>query len=501
VNPTRPNTVKNLSLYMLDQALQMAIPVVTVPIFARLIAPAHYGVLDMLTLVMILGIGLGNWGLHASLERFYFDYAASRAKQIRLLETVVAFSGLCFLVVLAVILIFREPLAAWLTAADGWGWLMVLALASGFLNHLSTFFFRFFRNDEQALAYVKYDLVTLGVMTALSLYLVVVQGCGIWGLVLGPLVSRAVVLGLFFVRFRIVPLRIDWSILKECWLYGWPLMARVFTGVINTTVSKFMVGAMVSMAALGIFGRAQAVADAVWLLMTTVQNVYSPKWSRVLFGIDKGGAAALSALFVDYVAIIIGPAVLLVLFSGEIIGVLLPEPYRPAIPLIIGLALYYTLLTFGKLYSPVSAYLKMSKFDGACMFVSNLVNIGLNLVLIPALGAAGSVMATCAIGFAVTALGIVVYDHYYRIPFQKAKLAALYGGLFACAAAALVCYYGVVPYGEGLGLRVLLGIGYAAIWLKVVGVHRVRALVASLRRPTPSSIHPSEKEVVRENLP
>ena len=107
--------LKNLSLYMVTTALQTVVPVLTVPIFTRLIHREQYGVLYMLQIAMIVGIGLGNWGLANAFERFFFAYAGSRAKQLRLLGTLVAFTLACFAVVFGVLLLTRNPLAAYLT--------------------------------------------------------------------------------------------------------------------------------------------------------------------------------------------------------------------------------------------------------------------------------------------------------------------------------------------------------------------------------------------------
>lgn len=476
-------TLRNLSLYLVAQGAQMAVPLATVPIFTRLINPEHYGVLDMLQIVMVIGIGMGNWGLLSAYERYFFAYADSEEKQRRLLGSVVGFSVLCFVAVFVALFALRHVLAVSLTGSEEWAWLLVIIMATGILSHLNSFFQTYFRNSEQAGPCIAYDLVGLGLSMGVSLVLVIAYQYGIWGLVVGGLAGRAVVFSLYLSRFGTTALRIDWAILKENLAYGWPLMTKVLSGVINITVDKFLVGTLVSLAALGVYGRAQAIAVAVFMMMTTVQNVYSPKWSRVLFGIDPGAAKALGMLFTDYVAIIIGPPLLFVLFSSEIVGVLLPEPYRPAIPLIIGLVVYYVILAFGKLVGTVGAFLKMTRFIGVLALVSNLVNIGLNIVLIPRYGAAGAVVVTCLVGLAFTALCMVVYGGRYRIQYEKVKLGVLYGGLLACAVLALVCYYGALTYWHGLALRIALGAIMTLLWVKVVGVKRLRQIITMLLQP------------------
>ncbi|MBE3038398.1 MAG: oligosaccharide flippase family protein, partial [Chloroflexi bacterium] len=437
--------------------------------------------LEMVQIIMVVAIGFGNWGLMTAFNRFFFDYAASREKQIRLLQTVVTFTVLCFMVVFVAVFFLRDWLAGYLTGTDGWAWFLIAVLASGFLNHVIGFFFAYLRCSESASSYVKYDLSLLVITTAISLALVL-DHRGIWGLVLGALVARVLVFVLFAARYRLLRPRLDLPILKECLLYGWPLMAHVLTSILNLSVDKYMVGTMVSLASVGVYGRAQTIAGAVWLLMMAVLNVYTPKWNRMIFGIDPGGPRGLMALFLDYMAIIIVPPIILVLFSREIVGILLPELYHDAIPMVIGLTGYYLVLALSVLMGPIGNYLKMTRWMGLEAILTNAAHIGLNLVLIPRWGALGSVVATCGVGVVFTALEIYIYGRKYPLPFEKAKLAAFYGGYLVCGVAAYLCYRDTIAYGPGLALRLILAAAFAGLWLKVVGVHRARALLAELRR-------------------
>lgn len=483
MKPSPTNTARNLSLYLAAQGLQVAVPLVTVPVFTRFVSPEEYGVLDMLQIVMILGLGLGNWGLSNAFDRFFFAFAGSRDRQARLLRTLVTFTSLVFLAVFAAVFGLRGWLTERLAGSDAWSGLLLIILATGFLNHLNSFFFAFFRNSEAAGSFVACDAAMLGVTTALGLVLVAAGGYGIWGIVLGSLVGRGLLFTVFFFRFGLHRLQVDGGMLKECLAYGWPLMAHVLPGLLNNVASKFMVGAIVSLGALGVYGRADGIAAMVFMIMTTVQHVYAPRWNKVLFGLEAGGARALAALFTDYVSLVIVPACGLVLFGWEAIRLLMPEPYHGAVPLVIGLALHYQALAFGKLLGSIGAYLSMSRYMGAMALAANAANIALNLVLIPRLGALGAVLSTVTLGVGTTLITGVVYGRRYAVPYEAGKLARLYGGLVLCGAAGLACYYEALPYAQGLVLRVMVGLGFLALWLSVVGVHRVRALWESLRRP------------------
>ena len=263
-----------MSLYTLGQVLNMLVPVCMIPIFTRLIGPAQYGVWDMLMVAMIVAVGLGNWGLHTAFDRFFFAYATDDQKRKKLLGSLVGFSSLCLLGICCIAFALRGYLSIKLTGVETWGTLLVVVVASGVFRHLGTFFMLFYRNTEQAGSYVKYDLIRLGIATALALIMIVGFRLGILGLASSLLIANA---GIFFALAWKFGIRnsfaIDFPILKECLGFSWPLMTKVFMGVLNSTIDKYMVGIIVSMSVLGIYGRANAIAYMVFALMVSVYNV------------------------------------------------------------------------------------------------------------------------------------------------------------------------------------------------------------------------------------
>jgi len=475
VSKSRPSMFKNLSLYMVTTAVQVVLPVLTVPIFTRLIHKEQYGILDMLQIAVIFGVGCGNWGLVSAFERYFFAYAESRAKQLRLLGTLVAFTLACFAVVFGVLLLTRNPLVAYLTEQAGWGPLLLMAFAAGCLNHVNSFFFSFYKNAERAVPYVVFTVARVLVSIGLSLGLVI-GGHGIWGIVIGQLVAQGLVLIAFVARIGLLKMSFDLAIFKECFHYAWPLMARVLIGLIPITVDKFMLGKMRSMGELGVYGRAQALAFFLFTLMTTVQNVYAPKWSQRLFKLE-GSDRSLGSLFTEYVCIIIVPAVLLGLFAREVVIVMMPPEYHGAVPVVMLLTLFYALLAFGKLIGPVGAYLKMTRFMAAMSAVSMIGNVALNYLLIPRYGGLGAALATCITGLGTTVAAMAVYSRRQHVGYEKGKLMLLYGGLFACVLVAGACMWLRLSLGVGLAVKGAALAGFMIMLLRIIGYETIRRTV------------------------
>jgi O-antigen/teichoic acid export membrane protein len=217
--------------------------------------------------------------------------------------------------------------------------LLLVFVGTGCLNHVNSFFCIYFMNAEKAGSYALYEAGRAILVAGLSLGLVAGLGYGLWGLVVPSLAIQAVLLGVFLVRFGLVRPGIDLGMLKEMFLYGWPLGAMIFAGIITTNVDRLMLGKMLpedkAMGVLGVYGRAQGLAIVLFLFMTTVQNVYAPRWNKILFQIEGQGPRSLAALFTEYVCLVIVPAAMLALFCQEIVRVMTPPAYHGMTPLVI----------------------------------------------------------------------------------------------------------------------------------------------------------------------
>ena len=475
------STLKNISFYGISQALNIAVPICTIPIFTRFISPDEYGVMDMLTIVMIVGVGLGNWGLHAAFDRYFFAYSKDAQKQKRLLGSLVGFSTLCLLGVCCGAFALRGYLSARLTGAAGWGLLLIMLLASGAFRHLLTFFLLSYRNEERADQYVKYDLFRLFVTTALALVFVVIFRYGVFGIAMSVFIANTAIFLALVMKFGIYRcFTIDLAILRECLHFSWPLIGKVFLGVVNVTIDKYMIGILISMAALGVYGRANGIAYVVFALMCSSFNVYFPKWNKILFGTSSDNKT-LGQLFTDHACLTSLPALFLILFSHEVVRILLPVAYRSSGPLVVVLAFYYSLLAFGQIQGIVINYLKMTKFGMLVHFFRYGLNVVLNLILIPRFGAMGAAFATLTVGIIHMSILAMVLSRKYAINYERKKLAVLYGVLLCCTAVSLCSQWSVVPYVRGLVLRiVLLGV-FILVWARAIGPGRI---VATARNVT-----------------
>lgn len=462
----------------------------TMPIFTRKITPTQYGILAMLGVVATLGIGLSNWGMLTAFNRYFFAYGREPEKQKRLLGTVLTFSLVCLAVIYVPVIVYRDWLSQYQTGSVQWSGLLLIVFASLGLNHVNGILFQYFKDAERAGASSIFELTRLVLNTGCSLLLVAGFNMGITGLALGGLTSQFIVMLAMVSRFRLADLRPDMRILGTCLAFGWPLMAKVAVNLLNICIDRQMIGKLKSMTDVGLYDRAQAISILVFVFMTTVQNVYGPRWNKRIFQLPDADERSLASLFTEYVCLIVVPAAALVAFCQEAVHILMPPTYRNAVPLIIILAVYYSMLAFGKLSGPVANYLKMTKFVAMTMVGSYFANIGLNFLFIPKYGPFGAVVATCIGGLGSTLLVGWVMQRRYHIAFQWRPLCLLYGGLILFSLMSGLTFYEKLPYWPSLVLRSLLFAGYMVMWIRIVGWGMIRGII--LRGMTGVGLRPPD---------
>lgn len=136
---------------------------------------------------------------------------------------------------------------------------------------------------------------------------------------------------IFLLRTRAISLKVDRNLLEKTLAYG----IRTYPGVvgewINMRLGQLLVAAMLSAAALGIYSIAVMVSESLWLASYAMAAVVFP----VASSRSAEDAAELTARAARVaVALLLAGAVLLFVFSAQLIAFLVGSLFAEAIPLL-----------------------------------------------------------------------------------------------------------------------------------------------------------------------
>lgn len=194
------------------------------------------------------------------------------------------------------------------------------------------------------------------------------------------------------------PLLPDWKLLREMLLYSTPMIPAILAWSINTSIDKYMIIAFVGMGANGIYSAAHRIPT----LLSTATGIFLQAWQ--LSAIHNSEAKDEDAYYTN---------VYRALHVVGLCGCFLIIPLSKIFSVILFDSAYYTawqaipLLTISAFFSTTSGFLAAAfrahmkpKNLFSSVAIGALVNIVLNLLLIPRFGIIGAATAT-AISFAV----------------------------------------------------------------------------------------------------
>jgi len=227
---------------------------------------------------------------------------------------------------------------------------------------------------------------------------------------------------------------------------SYPLTPRIFLGVIGTQFDKYMIGLLATVGGVGIYSIGQRVSNTIFMFMTAIQNVFSPHVYKKMFDMKEKGGEAIGKYLTPFAYVCISVALLVSLFSEEIISILTPPSYHGAIDIVIILSMFYGFMFFGKLNGNQLIFTKKTHITSLLTMVSIGLNVGFNIPFIMKWGTIGAAWGTLSAGLISGCIFFMVSQHYYEIKWEYKKLGAIFFIFFASAILMILMRHFFVAY-------------------------------------------------------
>jgi O-antigen/teichoic acid export membrane protein len=412
------------AIYGLGQASQQLLALLTLPIFARLLSPADYGMLETLATVTAVTTIIASLSLATGMHRRYFDYSAEQAAERRnVIVTTLTAVGLFDLVLLAVTAPFCEPIMRYLQGGPGSGQLLLISLltaVSGIWLGLCQEVHRLTRRPWHFTAVaVTNSLMWMGC----GLYYVYWAKAGVLGYVWGGLLAVLLTLpiSLWTIR-RELRGRPDRADLIDMLQVSLPWIPTAASAWLMGLADRLVLNHWVDLTQIGYYGVGQKTTRLIGLLLMAFGSAWSP-FIFSLFSEDPQRERQVRARITTlYLAALGFAGVVLTGLAPEIITVLASAKFLPAVAVVAPLCI--SQIGYGLTTTTMTALSLVKKTGHIATFslITGILNVGLNLVLVPSYGTVGSAWAT-AISFAV--LNVLYYrmtQKLYPTPFEPRRL-------------------------------------------------------------------------------
>ncbi len=202
---------------------------------------------------------------------------------------------------------------------------------------------------------------------------------------------------------------------------SWPLIFSGIVGMIYLRIDQVMLGQMKGSAEVGIYSAAVRLAEVWYFIPMAI-------YSSVLPGIVEARAISeelfyshLQKLYNLMAMIAYLIAVPVTFLAGWVVVVLFGASYAKAGPMLAVLIWAGLFVNLGVARSAFLNTMNWTKVHFITVFLGSIVNVGLNLLLIPVYGGMGAVIASCAAYWFATHGACFVYRPLHKTGYMLTK--------------------------------------------------------------------------------
>ena len=440
---------RHSAIYGIGGLVSRVIAVLLLPIYTRYLTPDDYGQIEtLLALTTVMGLVL-RAGITSAFFRFYFDVDDDEGR-LRVLRTSFWFTmgggtlGLLLLLALAgpvSTVLFGTEDAADLVRASG-----VALWATVNYEQLTALF----RVEERSVAFVCASLANVFLTIGLTLLLVVVYEKGALGVIVGNFSGTLIVyLALLGYRREQLGLQFDRGLLREMNRFGIPLVPTALFLWVTNFSDRFFLVKLADVAEAGLYSVGVRIASAMVLLLTAFRLA----WPAFAYSIeDEREARRTYAYVLTYLTVVTAwVALALTLLSPWIVDLLAAHEFAESSRVVGPLA--FSTVSYGA-YIVVAIGVgraRRTQFNWVVTGLAALVNVALNLALIPPYGMIGAAIATVA-AYTTMAVGMAWWSQrIYPVPYQWRRV-----GTAALAAVALATVGKLVGGGLPVAFALIL---------------------------------------------
>jgi O-antigen/teichoic acid export membrane protein len=416
----------------------LAINILLLPVFTRVLSPDEYGVFTLLLVFEALLKPALRCGLDGAFLRHYFEERTDRGR--RSLSTTVLVFAVGLNVAALLLLWPAGPLLTRLfVGSSQYVPAIRLVALNTALSNLVFLPLAQFRAEERAALVGTLNFARSLATVIARLVLVVGLRLGVTGMPLADVVvTSALALALSFPLVRMLRGRFSLPVLRDVLRYGFP---QVPNGVLNQVMSqadRYVTGVYLPFDQTGIYGIGSTMASVLKLFPTAFETAWMPFAFSELHRPDAPKMFARMATYAFGVLCLgaLGASLLVM----PVVTLVLPTTYHRA-PVVVPLLIIGIVFQAAAWFMNTSLNVaKRTATYPVTTTLAAIVSLAGSLLLVPVFGLYGAALGTVLGSLTLSSATLWIAQHIYRIPYEVSRLAKIAG-------------VSVALYGAGAALR------------------------------------------------
>ncbi len=358
------------------------------PLYTAFLSTSQYSTAEILTSTANLIIPLACVGIANGIFRFAAERNSDRVA--------VFSSSIVLFGIGTVIFLLLSPLLFLIPYFDGYAWMIPLYVIMANLHSVCSQYIRAL--DKPKLFALQGVLNTL-LTVLLNVLFLVVWDMGVMGYVLSVILGNLLTTGFLVIRERLWRAfsidRIDRTLMKELLRFSLPMVPTTVCWLITDLSDRYLVTYYCGEAINGIYSAAYKIPTIVNLISSIFMQAW--QYSAVSQASDKdAGRRFYSEVFGGFLSVIFIGASGLILLTEPLTALLLNHRYAEAATFMPTLLCAVAIEAIVSFLAAVYMVKKKSMNSFVTAMSGAILNLILNFILIPRMGAIGAAVATLA---------------------------------------------------------------------------------------------------------
>lgn len=388
--------LKNTKIYFISNVSSSVIAIFTLPIFTRFLSPEDFGILALFLIFGTITSQVFSLSLGEATKKFYFDNIDFKVLNFSNLLTIL----IIFTIFGILIFFFSEYISYYLFNKKLSSKLIFISYLTGCLTLLFSYQNILFVISERPKQYLLVNLL-FNFFNPLIAILILINSnltyeARIISLFLILIISTIIglILNLKFYR-----LQFSKKYIKKSLIFSGPLTPNKIVSQLNETADKYISNYFLGLNALGLLSISIRIADISKLFINSFLQAWTPYFLKNAKDTLVNKKKILSGFYI-IISVVFISTYLISLFSEEIVKFLTVKEYYftikyiPIICFSIFVIHIFTSLSFNQII-----FSEKTVFFVRISFLILLINIFLNLLLIPKFQIYGAIFATMISGF------------------------------------------------------------------------------------------------------
>lgn len=415
---------RDSAIYIIPSIISRGLSFFLVPLYTLVLTPSDYGALDLLLALGSLINLLVSFEVSQGVARYYPE-SEDREEKILYASSALWFTVICYSVFLVVSLNSSASLTEWILGRREYELVFRLGMAYLWLNGIFYLIQNQFRWELRTKEYAWVSLIVSIGTAGFSVWLVYLLRWGLTGTLYGMIIgtSAGCLYGIWKLRksFRF---RFHKAYLQRMLHFSVPLVPAGIAAFVSAYFDRVMIKQYLSLTEVGLYGVAFRLASAISLVMIGFQSALTPL--IYTYHKEENTPVQLAMIFRFFMLVSLTVFLGMSLFAKEIIMFFTSEEYYESYKIVKYLVPSILLLSM-YIFTPGIGIAKRSKYILWISILGALVNILLNIVLIPLLGTIGAALATLISSLVAFVVYMVISQKFYYVPHEWKKLIACTG--------------------------------------------------------------------------